>query len=88
MKKIMVVAVVVAMFALSSTALMAAPTRGANKASERSGLFSRVFSSFVTTGSDATPSRGKGKGSKGIQDPGKSTNDGAIWNPKFWWTSR
>ena len=77
MKKIMAVAAVVAMFALSSTTLMAAPTKGATKAAGRSGLSAKVVSMFVT----ATPAQGKakGKGSKGLQDPGKSTNDGAIW---------
>ena len=80
MKKIMVVAVVVAMFALSSTSLMAAPTKGATQAADQSGLFAKVFSLFVTIGSEATPTQGKGKGSKTIQDPGKSTNDGAIWS--------
>lgn len=79
MKKIMAVAVVVAMFALSSTTLMAAPTKGATQAADQSGLFAKVFSSFsfVTISSDAT--QGKGKGSKTIKNPGKSTNDGAIW---------
>ncbi len=77
MKKIMAVAAVVAMFALSSTTLMAAPTKGATKAAGRSGLSAKVISMFVT----ATPAQGKskGKGSKTIQNPGNSTNDGAIW---------
>lgn len=80
MKKIIAVVVVVAMFALTSTTLMAAPTRGATQAADQAGLFAKVLSFFAVIGSDTTPARGKGKGSdKSIQDPGRSTNDGAIW---------
>ncbi len=78
MKKIMAVAVVVAMFALSSTTLMAAPTKGADQAADQSGLYMKILSLFGGV-SATTPAQDKGKGPKTIQDPGKSTNDGAIW---------
>lgn len=79
MKKIMAVAVVLAIIALTSTPLMAAPTKGATQAADQSGLYMKILSLFSGS-SDATPAQGKGKGpGKTIQDPGQSTNDGAIW---------
>ncbi len=80
MKKMVAVMLVVAVAALSSTAVTAAPVKGAEKASERSIIQSLSFFSGLTaifSGFGQERAAGKGK-EKEIQSP-DSTTEG------FWW---
>ena len=82
MKKMVAVMLVVAVAALSSTAVMAAPVKGAEKASERSMLSSLSFLSGLTAifsgfGQERATDKGKGK-EKGIRSPDSAT-DGYCW---------
>ncbi len=82
MKKILAVVMVVATLALSSTAVMAAPTNGAAHAADQAGLFAKVLSFFATLVGDTTPAtngRGQGQAPSKVQSPGNTTNEGAIW---------
>jgi hypothetical protein len=76
MKKIVALVMVVATLALSSTAVMAAPTQGAVHAADQAGLFSRVLSFFASLFGDTPPAHGRGDT---VKSPGNAGNSGAIW---------
>ena len=86
MKKMVAVLVVVAVTALSSSALMAAPTKGATMASENAGLYSKVLNFLTTMIGDSSPRKNPVRGESGdkgpgstVKSPGDSTDEGVIW---------